>query len=52
MKPVTFFAGLALGMAAATAIVAGVYPDVPRRMMRDGKRAVRCTKKMAQNMFS
>ncbi len=36
--------GLVAGVAMATAAITSMYPDVPRRMMRDGKRAVRCTK--------
>lgn len=36
--------GLIAGMAVATMAITSMYPDVPRRMMRDGKRAVRCTK--------
>lgn len=37
--------GLVAGMAVATAAINSMYPDVPRRMVRDGRRAVRTTKR-------
>ena len=37
MKVFGFVSGMALGMAAAAAAVAAMYPDVPKRMKRDGK---------------
>lgn len=37
MKAVGFISGLAVGMAAAAAAIAAVYPDVPKRMKRDSK---------------
>lgn len=46
MKVFGFVTGMALGMAAAAASVAAMYPDVPKRMMRDGKHLVRAAKKM------
>ena len=48
MKPLTFIAGIAIGAAAATAAVTSMYPDISRRMMRDGRRAWRNGKRMAQ----
>mgnify|MGYP007070206193 CR=1 FL=1 len=38
MKVLDFAAGVAVGMAAATAAVAGMYPGTSRKMKRDGKR--------------
>ena len=49
MKVVSFISGLAIGMAAAAAAAAAVsamYPDVPKRMKRDGKHMMRAVKKM------
>ena len=43
MKVVSFISGLAIGMAAA---VSAMYPDVPKRMKRDGKHMMRAVKKM------
>ena len=38
MKLWGFAAGMAVGMAAATAAVAGMYPSVSKKMKRDGKK--------------
>lgn len=45
MKVISFVSGLAVGMAAATAAVISVYPDIPRRMKRDSKHIMRGIKK-------
>lgn len=37
MKAIGFISGVAIGMAAAAAAVAAIYPDVPKRMKRDSK---------------
>ena len=41
MKIAGFMTGMAVGMAAAAAAVCSMYPDVPKRMKRDGKRVWR-----------
>lgn len=41
MKIWGFVSGVALGMTAATIAVTSIYPDVQRRMKRDGKRMLR-----------
>ena len=46
MKVVSFISGLAIGMAAAAAVVSAMYPDIPKRMKRDGKHMMRAVKKM------
>ena len=50
MKVVTFITGVAAGMAVATAALTSMYPDVPRRMARDSRRALRNGKRMAQHI--
>lgn len=45
MKTITFVAGLAAGMAIASAAVTAMYPDVPRRAMRDTRRMWRSGKR-------
>lgn len=52
MKTVTFVSGLAAGMVVTAAAMSAMYPDVPRRMMRDGKRMVRSGKKIACKLFN
>lgn len=47
MKTITFVAGLAAGMAVATAAVTAMYPDVSRRLLRDSKKMWRNGKKTA-----
>ena len=37
--------GLVAGIAVATAAIHSMYPDVSKRIMRDGRRAVRNTKR-------
>lgn len=46
MKVLGFVSGIAIGMAAATAAVAAMYPDVPKRMKRDSKHVWRSMSKM------
>ena len=41
MKVFGFASGVALGMAAAAAAVTAMYPDIPKRMKRDGKKLLR-----------
>ncbi|MBQ9832828.1 MAG: hypothetical protein IJO48_03750 [Clostridia bacterium] len=46
MKGISFFAGMIAGIAFSAATVSSCYPDVPRRMMRDGKRMAKIGKKL------
>ncbi len=46
MKVFGFTTGMALGMAAAAAAVTMMYPDVGRRMKRDGKHVMNSMKKL------
>lgn len=46
MKGISFIAGMAFGIAISTAAVTSCYPDIPRRMMRDSKRAFMMGKKL------
>lgn len=46
MKMFGFATGMALGMMAAAASVAAMYPDVPKRVKRDTKHIMRTAKKM------
>lgn len=46
MKVIGFVSGMALGMAAAAAAVTAMYPDVGKRMKRDGKNALRGVTRM------
>ncbi|MBQ3939390.1 MAG: hypothetical protein II724_08615 [Clostridia bacterium] len=46
MKVFGFTTGMALGMAAAAAAVSMMYPDVPKRMKRDGKHVMNSMKKL------
>ncbi len=50
MKGWVFVGGIAAGMAMATAALTGMYPDITRRMARDGKRVVKCGKKAASQI--
>ncbi len=50
MKAIAFVAGIAAGMAVATAAVTAMYPDVSRRMMRDSKKMWRDGKRMATRL--
>jgi len=51
MKLVPFITGIATGMVVSVAAVTAMYPDVSRRMMRDGKKMIRNGKKMVNKMF-
>jgi hypothetical protein len=46
MKVFGFTTGMALGMAAAAAAVSVMYPDVPRRMKKDGRHVINSMKKL------
>ncbi len=50
MKAMTFVAGIAAGMAVATAAVSAIYPDVSRRMLRDSKKMWRSGKRTAMRL--
>ena len=52
MKVFGFVSGVALGMAAAAASVAAMYPDVPKRMKRDGRHIVRAAKRCSKRKRS
>jgi len=43
--------GIAAGMVMAGAVLSTAYPDVPRRMRRDARRAMRSGKRMMCGMF-
>ena len=45
MKAIGFIGGLAIGMAAAAAAISAAYPDVPKRVKRDGSHLMRKVKK-------
>ncbi|MBQ2662260.1 MAG: hypothetical protein IJF80_06395 [Clostridia bacterium] len=45
MKGISFMLGMLTGIAVSTAAVTSCYPDISRRMMRDGKRAFMMGKK-------
>ena len=45
MKMLALGVGVIAGMAIATATINAMYPDVSRRMARDGKNMIRCTKR-------
>lgn len=51
----TLTLGLGVGIVAGAAIAAtainSMYPDVPKRMMRDGRRMVRTTKRAMSHMM-
>lgn len=46
MKPLALSIGMVAGAALAVTAITAMYPDVPRRMKRDGKRAVNMGKRM------
>lgn len=37
MKALGFISGMAIGMAAAAAAIAAIYPDIPKRIKKDTK---------------
>ena len=49
MKPLAMGIGMVAGAALAVTAITSIYPDVPRRMVRDGKRAFRAGKRMMSN---
>lgn len=51
MKTLPFMIGVAAGMTVAAAAMTTMYPDIPRRMMRDGKKMCRCGRRMIEQMF-
>ena len=51
MKPLMLGIGMAAGAALAVTAITMIYPDVSRRMMRDGKRAVNMGKRMWNSAF-
>ncbi len=52
MKAFSIMLGMAAGMAAGYVAVTAMYPDVARRMARDSRRAVRCGRRMVNDMFN
>ncbi len=51
MKTLPFMIGVAAGITLTAAAVTSMYPDVPRRMMRDGKKMCRCGMRAVQHML-
>jgi len=49
MKSLAMGLGMVAGAALAVTAITSIYPDVPRRMVRDGKRALRTGKRMMSN---
>jgi len=45
MRSLAMGIGFVAGAAIALTAIGSMYPDVPRRMMRDGRRTVRATKR-------
>ena len=52
MKVLPVVIGMAAGITVASAALMSMYPDVPRRMVRDSRRKVRCTQRAMKHMFS
>ncbi len=52
MKAVPLVIGMAAGITIASAALMSMYPDVSRRMVRDSKRAARCTRRAVMKTFS
>jgi hypothetical protein len=50
MKAGLVFLGVAAGAAAAAVSISMMYPDIYRRMVRDGRRAMKKGKRFARNM--
>lgn len=44
MKAIAFVAGVAAGVGISAALLSSCYPDMSRRMMRDGRRIFRTGK--------
>ncbi len=51
MRTLTFVIGVAAGMTVAAAALTSMYPDISRRMMRDGRKMCRYGKRAIENMF-
>ncbi|MDO4567935.1 MAG: hypothetical protein Q4B99_03135 [Clostridia bacterium] len=51
MKSWIFVAGMAAGALMATSAVASMYPDVPRRMLRDSKRTMMHAKRFSKRLM-
>ncbi len=43
--------GMIAGVAMATVAINSMYPDIPKRMMRDGRRLVRSTRRTIGNIM-
>lgn len=52
MKALPIVIGVAAGLTIASAALMSMYPDVPRRMARDSKKAVRCTRRAVMKAFT
>jgi hypothetical protein len=52
MKAVPLVIGMAAGITIASAALMSMYPDVSRRMVRDSKKAARCTRRAVMKTFS
>lgn len=50
MKPLAMSIGMVAGAALAVTAITTMYPDVPRRMKRDGKRALHMGRRVWNNM--
>ena len=51
MKTLPLIIGMVAGMTVAGAAVCAMYPDVSRRMLRDGKRLVRTGKRTVERIM-
>lgn len=52
MKAVPIVIGLAAGITFASAAILSMYPDVSRRMMRDSRRAAKCTRRAVMRVLN
>ena len=50
MKSLAMGLGMVAGAAITLTVVTSLYPDVPRRMMRDARRMVRDTRRTICNL--
>lgn len=50
MKGTTFITGIAAGMVVAAAAIGTMYPDITRRMVRDGKKMFRGGRRSARRI--
>jgi len=51
MRTVPFIIGAAAGIVIATAAMTSMYPDVPRRMVRDTRRLMRSGRRMVNGIL-